>query len=246
MSKMKYVPDAENEVHSQTGCRGPACVVTPICALVPEAADALTEAFANVVRAGHRDKDNLPSSANGLSIVRAQNFEEGAVFMVGSPWQGFAASRYVMDFYDVTDKQICARMHYHTGMRFVRFFIGTDTSVRVGFTVAPTVTQLLHSSSPSLRCSAVDPSVAESGDGDARFEVILPPCSVTDMQIPAGAAHQFNATGPNAVVDTVHPEELVETNRESMSGVNMMAQTIFLRDDREPVDRCQITGAVTQ
>lgn len=245
MSKMKYVPDAENEVHSQIDGKAPACVVTPICTLAPAAADALTTAFANVVRTGHQDESKSKSHINGLSIVRAQNFEEGAVFMVGSPWQEFAASRYVMDFYDVTDKQICARMHYHTGMRFVRFFIGTDTSVRVGFITAPAITHLLHSTSLSLRCSTVD-SPAAGKDGNARFEVILPPCSVTDMQIPAGAAHQFNATGPNAVVDTVHPEELVETNRESMSGVNMMAQTIFLRDDRDSVDRCRITDAVVQ
>lgn len=58
------------------------------------------------------------------------------------------------------------------------------------------------------------------------------------MQIPRGVSHQFNADGPNAVIDSVHPEESIETLREGMSGYRMMAQTIFLAGERLPADAC--------
>ncbi|ATB36154.1 hypothetical protein CYFUS_001568 [Cystobacter fuscus] len=42
------------------------------------------------------------------------------------------------------------------------------------------------------------------------------------MQIPRGVSHQFNAVGPHAVIDSVHPEESIETLREGMSGYRGM------------------------
>jgi hypothetical protein len=64
------------------------------------------------------------------------------------------------------------------------------------------------------------------------------------MQIPRGVSHQFNADGPNAVIDSVHPEESIETLREGMSGYRMMAQTIFLAEDRLPAGTCISTDSV--
>ena len=70
--------------------------------------------------------------------------------------------------------------------------------------------------------------------------MIVPPCSWVDMQIPRGVSHQFNANGPQAVIDSVHPEESIETFREQMSGYKMMAQTIFLAEDRPPKEACEL------
>ena len=49
---------------------------------------------------------------------------------------------------------------------------------------------------------------------------------------------QFNAIGPHAVIDSVHPEESIETFREKMSGYKMMAQTIFLAKERPSAETC--------
>jgi hypothetical protein len=62
------------------------------------------------------------------------------------------------------------------------------------------------------------------------------------MQIPRGISHQFNADGPNAVIDSVHPEESIEILREGMSGYRMMAQTIFLAEQKSPGDTCLDNG----
>lgn len=58
------------------------------------------------------------------------------------------------------------------------------------------------------------------------------------MQIPRGVSHQFNAVGEHAVIDSVHPEESVETFREKMTGYRMMAQTVFLADVLPASDTC--------
>ena len=58
------------------------------------------------------------------------------------------------------------------------------------------------------------------------------------MQIPRGVSHQFNAIGPHAVIDSVHPEESIEVFRERMSGFRMMAQTVFLADDLADASTC--------
>jgi hypothetical protein len=58
------------------------------------------------------------------------------------------------------------------------------------------------------------------------------------MQIPRGVSHQFNAHGPHAVIDSVHPEESIETFRERMTGYKMMAQTIFLADEQPEAASC--------
>ncbi|SCF56940.1 hypothetical protein [Streptomyces sp. Ncost-T10-10d] len=67
------------------------------------------------------------------------------------------------------------------------------------------------------------------------------PNSWADMQVPRGVSHQFNAHGPHTVIDSVHPEESVETFREGMSGFKMMAQTIFLADEQPAADSCRLT-----
>ena len=51
-----------------------------------------------------------------------------------------------------------------------------------------------------------------------RYNVVVPSNCWVDMQIPRGVSHQFNAVGPHAVIDSVHPEESIETLREGMSG----------------------------
>ncbi|HEX7303508.1 hypothetical protein [Lentzea sp.] len=58
------------------------------------------------------------------------------------------------------------------------------------------------------------------------------------MQIPRGVSHQFNAVGPNAVIDPVHPEESIEALREGMSDCRMMAQTIFLAEEKSSSETC--------
>ena len=76
------------------------------------------------------------------------------------------------------------------------------------------------------------------GTSALRYNVVVPPNSWVDLQIPRGTSHQFNAIGPNAVIDSVHPEESIETFRESMSRPQMMAQTIFLADDLPAAETC--------
>jgi hypothetical protein len=71
-----------------------------------------------------------------------------------------------------------------------------------------------------------------------RHNLIVPENSWVDMQIPRGVSHQFNALGPNAVIDSVHPEESIETLRESMAGYKMMAQTIFLAEQLPSAETC--------
>ncbi|MFI6314181.1 hypothetical protein ACIBEK_29100 [Nocardia fusca] len=58
------------------------------------------------------------------------------------------------------------------------------------------------------------------------------------MQIPRGVSHQFNAVGPNAVIDSVHPEESIEVLREGMAGYKMMARTVFLARELPDAATC--------
>ena len=84
--------------------------------------------------------------------------------------------------------------------------------------------------------------VSSDGQQVRRFNVVVPPNSWVDMQIPRGVSHQFNADGPNAVIDSVHPEESIETLREHMSGYKMMAQTVFLAEQKNPSASCELTS----
>ncbi|MFD0501221.1 hypothetical protein [Streptomyces rhizosphaericus] len=162
--------------------------------------------------------------------------------MLEPPFPGFFADRYLMDFYDTAARDICSRMHLHTGLRFVRMMTGPDTTIRVSSLSPITVRPPTGRFAP-LSCFADDLPGTPDGVRRERHNVIVPPNAWVDMQIPRGVSHQFNAVGPNAVIDSVHPEESIETLREGMSGYRMMAQTIFLARDRGPAATCADTGA---
>lgn len=236
---LKLRPDDENEIHDLAGFQDPGQnVVTPVLQLPPCVSLQVVQAFADVVRVAHRSPQALSPDAE--NIVRAQVFEEGDVYMLAQPFDGFFADRYLMDFYDITERGICSRMHLHTGLRFVRMMTGPDTQIRVGSLSPFTVTQI----------AGVTPFVPEqfedilpdtpAGVTRTRYNLVVPPNSFVDMQIPRGVSHQFNAVGPNAVIDSVHPEESIETWREHMSGFKMMAQTIFLTEDRPARESCDL------
>jgi hypothetical protein len=76
------------------------------------------------------------------------------------------------------------------------------------------------------------------GEHVIRYNLVVEENSWVDMQIPRAVSHQFNAIGPNAVIDSVHPEECIETFREQMSGYKMMAQTMFLADRLPSAETC--------
>lgn len=241
MGRMKLVPDCENEVSKVGDHADPQSNhVTPVILLPPDAAMTIVSMLAGVVRKAHTQETDYPTPSG--QIKRAQEFEEGDVYMIEAPFDGFFADRYLMDFYDVRSRGICSRMHFHTGLRFVRMMTGPATSIRVS----------------SLSTFEVTPSVGWSGgdlmtftdlverERDARTltrnNLIVPANSWVDMQIPRGVSHQFNADGPNAVIDSVHPEESLETLREGMSGYRMMAQTIFLAEHKSLGATCLSDG----
>ncbi|MFD0385639.1 hypothetical protein ACFQ2B_34910 [Streptomyces stramineus] len=143
-----------------------------------------------------------------------------------------------MDFYDTTARDICSRMHLHTGLRFVRMMTGPDTTIRVSSLSPITVRPAAGGWTDPLRTFTDALPGTPTGAHRDRHNVIVPPNSWVDMQIPRGVSHQFNAVGPHAVIDSVHPEESIETLREGMSGYRMMAQTIFLAKDKSPATTC--------
>jgi hypothetical protein len=235
---MKAHADDENEVHDLEGHVDPArCVVTPVSTLPPEAATALVGALQLIVRAGHADPASTAPDGDG--IVRAQTFEEGDVYMIEAPYDAFGCDRYLMDFYNVENRGICSRMHFHTGLRFVRLHTGPGTVIRLS-----SLTELLvRPGVPGVPAPQLV-TFADEIDGDdgqrrTRHNVVVPECSMVDMQVPRGCSHQFNAIGDLAVIDTIHPEEVVETFRENMSGLKMMAQTLFLAEEQPPADSCR-------
>ena len=235
--RMKYQPDDENEIHDLATFRDPGQnVVTPVLRLSPELADQIVWAFARIVRTAHGNA--VATAPDSDEIVRAQVFEEGDVYMLEKPFDGFFASRYLMDFYDVTARDLCSRMHLHTGLRFVRMMTGPHTQIRVSslspfkVTDVPGVTPF----QPEQFTDALPDT--PPGLTRPRYNLIVPENSFVDMQIPRGVSHQFNAIGPNAVIDSVHPEESIETFREHMQGFKMMAQTIFLTDERPSAESC--------
>ncbi|WP_235502678.1 MULTISPECIES: hypothetical protein [unclassified Kitasatospora] len=236
---MKNMPDDENEVHDVLNFIDPGhCRVTPVVQLSPEAALAVTTALCGVVQQARTAPAATSPGPEG--IIRSQTFEEGDVYLLSTPFDGFFADRYLMDFYDVSDRDICARMHLHTGLRFVRMMTGPGTRILVSSLSPIEVTHI----------DGVTPFQPETFEDDApdlpeghrrtRYNLVIPENSWADMQIPRAVSHQFNAHGPHAVIDSVHPEESIETFRERMSGLRMMAQTIFLADEQPASELCGV------
>ncbi|WP_055697918.1 hypothetical protein [Streptomyces silaceus] len=230
---LKINPDDENEVHDVDRFEDAGtCIVTPVASLPAVAANALVHAMAKVVRDGHAAQAALTPDDDG--VVRAQHFEEGLVYMLAKPADGYAASRYCMDLFNVGERGSCSRMHYHTGARMVRLITGEDTTIRVS-TLSPFHYTYVEGVTPFKLDVEREPMPGSTRESHS-FRV--PESSIVDMQIPRGTAHQFNAFGENAVIDTIHPEETIEAFREKMSGLRMMAQTVFLSDSFPSVEDC--------
>lgn len=238
--RMKDSPDHEDEILDVQRHQDPdRNRLTPVVQLPADAALSVVEALAGLVRTAHRGEEAHPTPDGALK--EAQEFEEGDVFMLEPPFEGFFADRYLMDFYDTTERDICSRMHLHTGLRFVRMMTGPDTRIRVS-SLSPIDVRATPGWSDELSTFTDDLPGTPTGVDRDRHNVIVPPNSWVDMQVPRGVSHQFNAVGPNAVIDSVHPEESIETLREGMSGYRMMAQTIFLAKDKSPAATCGATG----
>lgn len=234
---MKRVADDLDEVRSVSEFRDSGnCAVTPVAQFDSATAAAIVQTLAGVVRRAHQLPATLTADRDG--ITRAQTFEEGDVYMLEAPGEKFHADRYLMDFYDVTERGACSRMHLHTGLRFVRLMTGPATNIRVS-SLAPFDLRTVAGVTPFTPEMFVDVMPAD-GEGvpRTRHNLIVPPNSWVDIQIPRGTSHQFNAIGPHAVIDSVHPEESIEVLREHMSGYRMMAQTIFLAQERPTVATC--------
>ena len=158
--------------------------------------------------------------------------------MLEKPFDGYPPDRYLMDFYNVKDRHICSRMHLHTGTRFVRMMTGPDTVIRVS-SLSPfevCTLQGVH----GFELDQFEDDLPDTPDGfhATRYNAVVPSNAIVDMQVPRGTSHQFNAIGPNAVIDSVHPEESIEVFREHMAGFRMMAQTLFLADELPDSDTC--------
>ncbi|MEU9746187.1 hypothetical protein AB0R12_10785 [Streptomyces niveus] len=234
---MKREANAENEVHDVAEFTDAARnVVTPVLQLPEDIALAVVNAFTKVVRDAKRSESATTRNKDG--ITRFQTFEEGDVYMLEAPFDDFFADRYLMDFYNVEERGVCSRMHMHTGLRFVRMMTGPDTRIRVSSLSPFEITGVTGVTPFSLRSFEDALPDTPPGVERTRYNLVVPPCSFVDMQIPRGVSHQFNAVGEHAVIDSVHPEESVETFREKMSGFKMMAQTVFLADELPASDTC--------
>lgn len=240
--RMKVSPDETNEIHDLASFRdGGNCRVTPVAQFEPTVAQAVIGTLTSLVRKAHAAQ--AATTADDDGIVRAQVFEEGYVYMLESPFEGYFADRYLMDFYDTNVRDICSRMHLHTGLRFVRMMTGPKTQIRVS-SLSPLRVMSVEGVTPFSLRQFTDALPGTPGDEPVtRYNVVVPENSWVDMQIPRAVSHQFNAVGPNAVIDSVHPEESIETFREQMSGYRMMAQTIFLAEHLAPAQTCnQLPG----
>lgn len=236
-TRMKREANAENEVHDVAEFTDAARnVVTPVLQLPEDIALAVVNAFTKVVRDAKRSESATTRNKDG--ITRFQTFEEGDVYMLEAPFDDFFADRYLMDFYNVEERGVCSRMHMHTGLRFVRMMTGPDTRIRVSSLSPFEITGVTGVTPFSLRSFEDALPDTPPGVERTRYNLVVPPCSFVDMQIPRGVSHQFNAVGEHAVIDSVHPEESVETFREKMSGFKMMAQTVFLADELPASDTC--------
>lgn len=235
--RMKHDADAVDEVHDVDGFTDTARnAVTPVLQLPESVALTVVETFAAIVRSAKRNPS--ATSPDGDGITRSQTFEEGDVYMLEKPFEDFFADRYLMDFYNTAERGVCSRMHLHTGLRFVRMMTGPATRIRVS-SLAPFEVTYVEGVTPFRPHTFQD--VLPDTPADVvrtRYNLIVPPCSFVDMQIPRGVSHQFNAVGDHAVIDSVHPEESVETFREGMAGYRMMAQTVFLADELPGAGSC--------
>lgn len=235
--RMKDAPDEENEIHDVASFQDPGhCRTTAVAEFPSDVAEAITTTLASIVRQAHNSR--AATSVGEHGIVRAQVFEEGDVYMLESPFEGFFADRYLMDFFDVESRDICSRMHIHTGLRFVRMMTGPQTRIRASSLSTFEITTVQGVTSAHLQTFTDTLPDTPPGVRRDRHNIVVPPNSWVDLQIPRGVSHQFNAIGPHAVIDSVHPEESIETLRERMSGFKMMAQTIFLAEERPPSDTC--------
>ncbi|WP_232792263.1 hypothetical protein [Actinacidiphila yeochonensis] len=234
---LKRSPDQLNEVHDVTEFRDAGrCRVTPVARFDAPVAQALVDTLTDIVRRAHAEPKATAPDEEG--IVRAQTFEEGEVFMLEAPFDGYFADRYLMDFYDVGQRGICSRMHLHTGLRFVRMMTGPGTRIRVS-SLSPF--HMLHAEGITpFALEQFTDELPDTPDGVTvpRYNAVVPENAWVDMQIPRAVSHQFNAIGPHAVIDSVHPEESIETFRERMSGYRMMAQTVFLAEDLPAAETC--------
>ncbi|MFD8999550.1 hypothetical protein ACFV0T_00960 [Streptomyces sp. NPDC059582] len=240
-SVMKKNPDDENEVrpgedHQDTQLNR----VTPVARFEPHVALAVVSTLASLVQRGHALEGARPTPPGELQ--RAQLFEEGHVYLLEPPFEGYFADRYLMDFYDVRSRDLCSRMHIHTGLRFVRMMTGPRTAIRVSSFSPMSVGPSIGWTGGDLQTFADDCPGTADEPPRTRYNVVVPENSWVDMQIPRGVSHQFNADGPHAVIDSVHPEESIETLREAMSGYRMMAQTIFLAEQRSTGETCFLDG----
>lgn len=234
---MKYVPDDDNEVHDVVAFQDAGRArVTPVAQFEPEVAGAVVAALAGVVRRAHRSP--AATEPNGDGIVRAQTFEEGAVYLVAPPFDGFVADRYLMDFYDVNDRGLCSRLHMHIGSRLLRLMTGPDTQLRISTLTPVELIEVEGVSSIAFERFEDELPDTPEGFSRVRHNLVVPANCWVDMQIPRATAHQFNAIGPNAVIDSIHPEESMETLRESVSGLKMTAQTIFFADEMPEAASC--------
>ncbi|MEV2225726.1 hypothetical protein AB0E01_38520 [Nocardia vinacea] len=228
--RIKHHADDENEIHNLAEfVDAGRNVVTPVAQFPPEVAAVVVQAFAQIVRNAKASRAATVPDADG--IIRSQTFEEGDVYMIESPFDGFFADRYIMDFYNAEERGICSRMHLHTGLRFVRMMTGPDTHIRVSSLSPFRVTDVAGVTPFAPNQFEDDLPDTPPGLHRTRYNLLVPPCSFVDMQIPRGVSHQFNAIGPHAVIDSVHPEESIEVFREQMSGFKMMAQTVFLAEE---------------
>ncbi|WP_216913260.1 hypothetical protein [Nocardia noduli] len=235
--RIKNTADDENEIHEVADFEDAGRnTVTPVATFPAEVALVVVQTFAEIVRKAKTLRAATTPDADG--IVRSQTFEEGDVYMIEKPFDGFFADRYLMDFYDVGERGICSRMHLHTGLRFVRMMTGPDTRIRVS-SLSPFEVNHVEGVTP-FRPERFTDDLPDTPPGvhRPRYNVIVPPCSFMDMQIPRGVSHQFNAFGPHAVIDSVHPEESIEVFREQMSGFRMMAQTVFLAEESPDAATC--------
>lgn len=235
--RLKHRADDENEIHDLAEfVDAGRNVVTPVAQFPAPVAAVVVEAFAQIVRNAKASRTATTPDADG--IVRSQTFEEGDVYMIETPFDGFFADRYLMDFYNAEERGICSRMHLHTGLRFVRMMTGPDTHIRVS-SLSPFLVTNVVGVTPFLPSEFADELPDTPPDlHRTRYNLIVPPCSFVDMQIPRGVSHQFNAIGPHAVIDSVHPEESIEVFREQMSGFKMMAQTVFLAEELPDAASC--------
>ena len=90
VGKLKKNPDDENEIRDVRRFRDAGrCHVTPLVTFPPDVALAVVNSLSNVVRRAHTSKAALTPDDD--AIVRAQTFEEGDVYMLASPFDGYFA-----------------------------------------------------------------------------------------------------------------------------------------------------------